>query len=63
MIDPAEERLRMGLAERGVDVTVPNVARIYYYLLGGKAQLRGRPHRRRGTVPPVAAQPEHGARL
>jgi hypothetical protein len=36
VIDPAEERLRTGLAERGVDVTVPNVARIYDYLLGGK---------------------------
>jgi hypothetical protein len=28
-----------GLAARGIDTTKPNVARIYYYLLGGKDNI------------------------
>lgn len=35
-VDPAEAELRAGMAARGVDVSVANVARIYDCLLGGK---------------------------
>jgi len=35
-VNSDEEELRRGLAERGVNVTVPNVARIYDFFLGGK---------------------------
>ena len=35
-VDGAEEEMRAQLAAHGLDMSVPNVARIYDFMLGGK---------------------------